>query len=230
MLSLTWSQAKPQPFKDTVNTVTQEKYFDAIFGVDQRLISGDFYYEPLYNTYRVSGHPFLIDDTWKNGSVVVEGTEYSNLSMKIDLESTSAVIRFTDIYGSDLQVRLNNDNADLIRIGDITMIPLRDKEMLFYEVYAQGDLSYLVQRKKRLIEGAGRVSSDYLYFEFSRQFLQFKGRLIPLKGIKTFYKMFPEFKDELKAFRKKNSIVISKDSHDKIRELVNFCNINLTGS
>jgi hypothetical protein len=67
------------------------------YGIDQNLVNG-VYFENLYQ-YTI-GHPYLLANTFINGSVVFRGNQYSDLLLKYDLFNQQLLVNyaFNDIH------------------------------------------------------------------------------------------------------------------------------------
>ena len=63
-----------------------------------------------------------------------------------------------------------------------------------------------------------------MYQEFEQSFVHYNDALSPLRSVKTLYNMFPEFKNQIKAFRNENNIKFKKGNHEKIGTLIEYIN------
>ena len=67
--------------------------YNQVYGVDHRLVSGSFYYGPKRGS--ITGHPFLINNEWKQGSVTSGNLNFKNLWLKFDIETNKLILRYT---------------------------------------------------------------------------------------------------------------------------------------
>ena len=179
-----------------VNISTQiHDYFDAVYGVDQQLVNGQYYYGALHGS--INGDPYYIDDSFKMGSVMVDSNLFSNLNLQYDIYLNNVVLRYISINSSLIELSLINRKIDQFEMDGRLFRPLTEEngagKRMFCEVVAEGHISYYVLRKKRLAltNGSGTY---YEYKETVNGYLIIGDDKIPIKKNKTLYNLYPDLK------------------------------------
>ena len=200
-------------------------FLDPVYGVDQRLISGSFYYGPLRGS--ISGSAFFIDESWKKGSVTIGKLSYHDLDLKYDIEKNKIVMKFTNIKGSVAQISLNKENINNFVMNDRLFVPYPGTSKFdtakFCEVIASGEINYLILKTKTLTLSKGG-NTDYAYKEYTRQFLQINNQLIPFKTRSVIYNLYPEHKQELKRYLRSQGLDPMKNRIRDREAMVKYCN------
>lgn len=76
--------APDENFSDLLQ-FTAEKY-----GVDQQIVNGKYY---AYEYKHALGHPFLFENNYFIGKVIIRGTEYKGINLKYDIYNQSLLIK-----------------------------------------------------------------------------------------------------------------------------------------
>ena len=198
---------------------------DKIYGLDQRLVSGKSYTGELQGS--IIGHPYWIDSSWKTGSVTINGITFNNLLLRFDISEDILVLNTSNLNAQTIQVCLDMDAISEFSLGDNKFIafPVQDDsgKAVFCQVCAEGKLSYLVTRNKKL-SISSESTTDYKYEEQVNNYLLYEGRLIKYKGKRTIYKLFPELKQEIRKFSYQNALTIPRKNIVNRAILVEYCN------
>lgn len=200
-------------------------HFDQLYKVDARLISGEFYQTPLINNS--TGHPYFFDTSWKTGSIILDSVRFDSLLIRYDININQLIINTIDITDSYLQLILKKDRISSFTMGDHNFRPYPKLSSLtgihFCEVLTEGDIDFLLTRIKSLkVADAGL--SDYKYKTKHVRSLQMGDQLIPYRGRRTLYKLYPELKTQLREFIRRERLRYRIISLNKHVELVNYCN------
>jgi len=218
-LGYSQSEIKPMPSKEVFD------HFDQLYKVDARLVSGDFYQTPFMN--KLAGHPFFFDTDWKSGSVILDGIQYDSLQIRYDINSNQLILNTVAITNTYLQLVLKKDLISSFTMGKHKFRPYAEKQALtgvqFCEILAQGEIDFLIVKSKRLKVTPGG-SSDYVYQTSQMRTLQLNNELIPYRGRRTLYKLFPELKSQLRYFIKTKHLKYRRISLEDHVELINHCN------
>jgi hypothetical protein len=221
-----------QEQQDQGGTELLSRYFDDIFGGDERLISGRIYYGPLKGS--ILGHPYYFDDSWKNGIIDTPDKRFEDLQIKYDITLNQIILKYTSTDNAVYQIGLNSGNIKSVQIENSEFIPLpgtdKSTDIPFAEVISTGPVSYLVIKAKTLEITNSSGSYDYTYKEYLRQYLYYKDILISFRSKNTLYKTFPKFKKQLKRFVRQKNLYLIRNSIGERRELIDYCNTLLTGS
>ncbi|MCA1756050.1 MAG: hypothetical protein LC649_01140 [Bacteroidales bacterium] len=222
----------PQENGNQKATLLVSQYFDNLFGADERLITGPFYYGPTRGS--IQGHPYYIDDFWKDGTIETADDVFRGLKLKYDNYLNRIILMYTSTDNAVYQVGLRPGNIVRATIGGNEFIPLPvfadSINTPFAEVISDGEVQYLVTRLKTLQITSGSGSSDYVYKENFRQYLCHNGTLIPFKGKNSLFRLFPELKEDLKRFIRMTNIYPTRKNTQDRAKLIDYCNTLLAGN
>lgn len=201
-------------------------YYDLVYGADQRLISGAYYYGPLRGT--IFGNPYYFDSEWKKGSVFINGVLFENLDLKYDIEKNMLAINFSTIHNSEYQIALNNEKIEYFYIGDRLFKPYPGSnqydKMKFCEVMTEGRISYYVLKTKFLNVSSEAQNNAYQYKIETKQFLIKDSLVFNFKNRRDLFKLVPENKTAIKKFkREKGHFFLQKYISDR-SEIVSYSN------
>jgi hypothetical protein len=198
---------------------------DKLFGVDQRLVSGNFYIGARSGS--VTGHPYYFDEKWKKGSVTIDGIKFEDLLLKFDIVSNSVVLNTYNLNNSSTHLCLNKEKISEFSMNRVKFIRLprenRDKKIIFAQLCSEGSIDFLLVIDKDMVT-ANIGSTDFKYMDFYQNYLGYKGQIIKFKNIRTLFKLFPEFKSEIKKYLSGNNLTTRKKETHNRTMLVNYCN------
>lgn len=207
-------------------------YFDNIFGNDDRLISGHFYYGPAKGS--IKGHPYYFDESWKNSIIETADASFDGLQVKYDVCLNRMILKYTSTDNAVYQIGLNPGNIISMKVANSEFIQLpatNDSiDAPFAEVISNGPVQYLVTKEKSLEITSRPGSFDYEYKEYVKQYLFYSGMLIPFRNKKTLYKTFPEIKNQLKRYVRRNNLYLIRNRIDDRGKLIDYCNTLLSGN
>lgn len=213
-------------------TTLLNTYFDNLYGADDRLITGPFYYGPTRGS--ILGNPFYDDDTWKDGLIQTTEALFTDLKLKYDIYLNQIILMYTSTDNAVYQVGLRTGNITKATIGEKVFIPLPgivdSINAPFAELVSDGPLQYLVTRKKYIQISNGSGSSDYEYKEILKQYIFYEGSLIPFVSKRSLYRKFPDLKSDLKKFSRQHNLFLAKKNIEARAKLMDYCNILLSGS
>lgn len=223
---LTGITISAQPDYDLSDSQILYSYFDEVYGADEKLVSGPFYYGAI--TGSIEGHPYFIDEEWKPGYVKIGDIRYDNLLLKYDINIDKVILKYIASNSASFQVGLRSGNITRFTMGDHTFIPypeVKDSTTVpFAELLSDGEIKYLLVRKKFLMLTNGSGMTDYTYKETVKQYFYRNNELIPFKGRRTLLELYPELKTELKQYARKKGLELRPKKTDDRAEWVNYCN------
>ncbi len=104
------------------------------------------------------GHPYFADGKWQNGTLIIKGKEYRNVSLKYNIE-TDQLILHTRINSSDfVNIILNKELINSFYLNSQYFInlskwlPNQEKSGYFELLYNKGFTFMLHYYKKLLLE------------------------------------------------------------------------------
>jgi|GEM_PF-849057 len=201
-------------------------YFDNVYGDDERLITGHFYYGPAKGS--IKGHPYYFDDSWKNGIIETDDAVFEGLRVKYDICINRLILNYTTTDNASCQIGLNSGKINRVKITDTEFIPLPGSSdstgIPFAQLISNGPVKYLVTREKSLEISSSTGSPDYEYKEYVRQYLWHDGTLKRFKSKNTLYRAFPEIKGRLKRFVRQNYLYLIRNKINDRKMLIDYCN------
>lgn len=167
------------------------------FGRDQDLINGLL----SYAEYRIlSGHPYLLFTQYVTGDVIVKGQVYENVFMKYNIDSQALEILYSTQFGGDGNIVLVTDFVDGFSFGGLSFRKMNFENDIskFYQDISTSHFNvYKYWQKEPEIHPDGR---EVEYPRVSGQFYISvgQGEINEFKGLKSFSKLFPNHKKEIK--------------------------------
>lgn len=202
------------------------------YGPNQKLVNGVQY----YNRYvLVQDHPYFLDDSFVDGSVIINGQEYSPVRIRYNIYSQHLELQYDNFAGASNSLITVNDHIDGFRYGDLWFRKMDlDGEENFYQVIATEQFSCFVLWGKKLDK------IDYSLF-YGERFtepscgyqLLWKGDTLDFKSMNTFVKCFHESRrKEIKRFLRQNRFDFKRPAPIEIvrnmHEVSNLLNAELT--
>lgn len=200
-------------------------FFRAYGQADPRLVSGDFYQTPAMS--EASGHPFCLDGDWNTGSVVIGGVRFDQLTLRYDITSHDLILNTSGFTGSYIQIRLKKDQISEFELEGRLFRPFPGRDPVsgirFYESAVEGPAELMVLKTKSLKVAGGGIQ-DYYYQENRSLFIRTSEDLIPYRGKRSLYKLYPEMREELKSFIRENQPFLRRKTLDDQIRLIRFTN------
>ena len=161
------------------------------YGLDQDLVNGTQY----YNRYlRAQGHPYFLEKTFFDGTLILNGREYPDVHLKYDIYSQQVEMEFTNFSGTRNHLVAVTDHVDGFILGDYRFSKFdSERGEKFCMVIRTEQFSCYIHWRKKLHP----LSNDTYYFE---QFtdvnpsftLEMEGEALSFKSRRTFSGCFPE--------------------------------------
>ena len=201
------------------------KELDAIYGADTRLVSGLFYHNPPKGP--VAGHPFCIDEEWKNGSVTLNGRLYDDLLLRYDVEDNELVLNTSKLNGKSLQICLNTEEISSFEMDGRKFVVFpsgKDEDKpVFCELATDGEIDFLIVRKKeiRIINSGGNT---FEYKEYYDNYLLKDGELHKFRNRRSLFRLVPSIKKDLRRYANMQGLSPGRKNVEDRALLVNKCN------
>lgn len=190
-------------------------------------VNGKAYYP--YATSAI--HPFFIDNTWRSGSLRMNGEVYEVDAIKYDLisdylvymhfkESTATTIYLNKQLVSEFIIGRHYFRYldDFREQAGIRLVPG------YYEVIYDGDTKLFFRREKTT-DLYGNLT-DPVYSQ--RSYIYRNGKFFWVRGQHSFVRAFEDNRKEIRAFMKSNSFRYDQRNVLKLKEVMEFYD-NLTG-
>lgn len=201
-----------------------KSYFEQLYGTDYNLLNGTRYVN-LYPT--ANGHPFLGDDVFFKGNIVISGKVYRDVDIKYDISSQEIILQYPHFSGNTDKIILNREFIDEFILDGKLFRKFRfpDTEPGFYQVVARGEISCLYYWKKDLLKGISSQNFFTYSPEQKKSYLLIDKKIISFRGRRSFIKAFPElYHKEILSFIKSNKIDFRNAADAEIRSLMVYCN------
>jgi hypothetical protein len=207
------------------STILESKlYFEQLYGADYNLINGTRYVN-LYPS--AEGHPFLGEDKFYRGNIIINNISYSDVEIKYDICDQNIILQYPYFTGNKDKIILNEEFIEEFeadgRIFRKYFFPETGSH--FYQVVSQGNIYCLYRWEKYLLKGSSALSFYKYSPEKHFSYLVIDNRICSFTGRKSFLKLFPgEYHKKILLFLRSNKIWIRDASDMQIRQLMNFCN------
>jgi hypothetical protein len=197
--------------------------FDQLNGPDYKLLNGRQY--DLLNSGK--SHPFFNTDRYRPGSLLLNGEAYDSVAINYDIFDQQLTLQYPGNSGQDLKVVLNRALIDHFQIDGLTfrLMSFPETGSSFFQVISSGDISCFLHWKKTLATSTASGNTSYKYSKQSREvYLQREGRLYVVTSWSSFTSLYDEaYREEIKAFLRREKIRFRNASDEKLGELMNFC-------
>lgn len=202
------------------------------YGPNQKLVNGIQY----YNRYtQVLEHPYFLDESFVNGSVIIDGEEYSPVRIRYDIYSQHLEMSYDNFAGASNSLIAVNDHVDGFKYGNFWFRKLNlDGEERFYQVVGTEQFSCYVLWKKNL----DKIDYSLFYGErftepYCSYLMLWKGDLVDFKNMKTFTRCFPEsYRKEIRQILRQNRFDFKRPAPGEIirnmQAVSNLLNIDAT--
>lgn len=176
------------------------------YGLDQNLVNGIQY----SNRYmRSQGHPYFLEDRFKNGSVSIDGKIYQNVQLKYDLLLQRVEIKHKKYLSGIYRYVTVSDRMEAFSLGEYEFRKLKIQEDTerYYQFINTRHFTCFVHWEKKLVPLDNSViyidhfTNPRLYY-----WLELNGEIIAFNNRRTFARLFPMNmqREILKLFRQRH--------------------------
>ncbi len=215
---------------DKLKTANElNKYAESVYGVDDRLINGEFYQNLKIV---VKGHPNFLTNNWSDGPLFVKGVTYKDVRIKYNLELDKVILLAQFSSGNVMQLALNNNSVDSLFVNNhffinSALIPFDLKG--FYEPIYKGNIKAYIKHKKDFLQKtstgtAGKILNTGSYRKpTSTLYIHINNDFIKVSNKKALISLFEENKKELSKFIQKNKINLRNANNSQLINLLKYC-------
>lgn len=200
----------------SVNNAIQS--YRSSVGLQAHLYTGSEYYSPV-KTY-VTGHQFFNDKVLRKGSVLYDGTWFTDVALLYDVMLDEVV---TMHQGTGYFQKLIKQKTDAFVTDNHTFINLKadsvagtDMNPGFYDLRYDGGVRVLARRKKELQERATIQGMEGEYLIVDRFYIWKEGTYYPVSRKSTVLKVLRDKKKELNKFARINKLRFRKNREEAI--------------
>lgn len=211
--------APEENFSDIIQ-FTDEKY-----GVDQQIVNGKYY---AYKYKHALGHPFLFENNYFIGKVIIRGTEYKGINLKYDIYNQSLLIK-SPIENYEIETLLPIEIVNAFSWDEMWFrrYTLNEKGPAYYQVVAEEDnIACLQYWYKTREESLHNVTFSSYKFRLKRckKFIDAQGKIDQFKNNRSFVKILPaEIQREMQSYLKSKKFKVRKVSDLEMKEIIQRC-------
>lgn len=202
-------------------------YSESIYGTDDLLVNGQPY---LIKNKDVKGHPYFIDEFWRQETLFIKEKKFNNVGLNYDVEDDKLILETKFNKNLYLKIELSNEVIDSFNIRGHHFINssilenYNGKNEYFEEIY-NGDFIFLIKHYKTLDKSYYDNPPSGKYNKIKSIYYIYKdGILKKIKNKRAFLDYFKNNKKEIKKFMKKNKIKYNRAKSDELFILMEFCN------
>jgi hypothetical protein len=172
----------------------------------------------------VKGDPFLFSSAYIPGSITVNGNTFTGIRINYDIYNDELLT----ISNKGVTLQLNKEMVDSFSLSDqlktYRFINLRNNDLtgIGYVNVLYNVSSILYIKYKKDIQSMAADGNYDLFFRTSRIYLINDGVIYHLTGKKDLLKAFPENKDQVRDFLKKNKTRISKSNPESFIPAIRY--------
>jgi hypothetical protein len=199
--------------------------YEQRYRADSRLISGDFYLDLTPGS--TTGHPYFGTRDWVTGSVNTVKGLFEKVELRYDICKNQLVCNTAGFTRSQMQISLDKANISSFTLGDQRFVPVPSPsgsdEIRFAQELTAGPLSLLWLQSKKLKIPAGG-NSTYAYETVNRLLLRQGDSLMPYRGRKTLFSLYPALRNELRDYIRRENLPFIRQPRQAHASLVGYCN------
>ncbi|HEC42194.1 MAG TPA: hypothetical protein ENI20_05125 [Bacteroides sp.] len=202
-----------------------KEYFDLSYGYDPNLVNGIRYLNLYPNS---DGHPFLAEDHFYNGSLVIGNTEYEDVDFKYDICNQKIILQYSSFTGGKYQIVLNNEFVNEFKIDNklFRKYSFSETGTRFFQIVTSGNIYCLYYWEKDLTDANYSLEYSYKFSSMKKKaYIIMNDQAYFFRNKRSFLRLFPEiYQKEIKQFIRANRIMVSNGSEKSIGQLVEYCN------
>jgi len=200
-------------------------YYDQLYGADYSLVNGTKY----LNLYPFSnGHPFLGEDQFYTGNLMINNQLYQGVEIKYDVHNQQVILQYHHFSGSLDRIILIKEFINEFEINGklFRQYNFSETNPCFYQVVTHGEIYCLYYWTKEMKLSGSSSDNLYKYMpEKKESFLVINQQLYAFKDRRSFLKLLPEEnREEIKQFMKSNKIWLINAGVYQLQQLLSYCN------
>ncbi len=200
--------------------LTEKKY-----GVDQQLSNGVYFEDVYRNTNR---HPYLLDDTFHEGTLVYQNKDYKGVQLKYDIYAQQVLVHH-QLQKYTITTVLTDEFLTEFSIQDqyFKKMNLIENKDAYYQVIAENEhilcCYYCLKRQNEDFQD--NVDKLYTFSDVKREkYLVLDAGPYKYKNNRSFNKIFPkDMKGPIRKYLRSNNIKVRKANDGQVAELIDFC-------
>lgn len=179
--------------------------------------------EANYNPFLFENNPYYGFQEYDPGEVIYRGNLYTNQHLRWDLYKKNLVVLTPQ---SHLGVILNARHVSEFRMHGRTFVhftPPKDsglKQGYYAQLFKGEKLLLLGYHTVNLESVTGKIEKRFAFI--NRYYILMNGTSYLVRNTKSFTKLFPEYKKQIKRYVKDNSLSFSKDRENSLIQLAQY--------
>lgn len=201
----------------------QYKQYNQMYGLNDLLVNGVLYINLHYNA---TGYPFMGENTFRRGSVMVKDRNFSPVELKYDIFNQQLVLKMINSFGGESQIVLRREFVHQFTLQGGYSFEWIDSDQLsasFYQVFGDKGFRWLIKYTKYLKIPQGTQTNHYAYTKaYRKYYFERNGKVFDIRNRKAIKKHFPEKKKELKKYFRAHRGSFSAISNEDFINLLNI--------
>jgi hypothetical protein len=196
-----------------------------IYGLDPLLYNGRIY--SFHLSPETIGHPFLQNQNYQVGSVVILHEVYEGLLLNYDIYNQELILKYKDMHGADNAIKISKAWLRKFYLDDKEFVPMKaeDGGEKFFQVIGHDSLRVLYHWKKEMSLTKEVGKSNYQFSKAMKtMYLSGNDEFYRFRNNKSFVAYFGEGKrGDVKNYLAQNRINVRKASDEKMLDLITYC-------
>ncbi|WP_370086866.1 hypothetical protein [Ekhidna sp.] len=192
--------------------------------INTPVLKGVYFYIQEDQMITPDQNPFY-EEVWDyNGSMTYEGRLYQNMNLTYNVSSDQLLVWSSEMSKNGLKsLLINQSKIDSFTIHDHKFLNYRHAKIGdqgFYRKMMHGKhiICYSKVTKTGSLQGF-----DYEYEEQRKYWIKYKNSLTNYKRISSLYKIFPDFKKQIRNFLKENHFIFKDDKENRLQLILSYC-------
>jgi hypothetical protein len=207
-------------------------FSDYVFGKDVRLVNGRIYSQPQTKAY---GHPFIKGSEWMQGSVDINGKNFSSLKLNYDIYQDYLIYLDESPDGNKVVLLLDKNKVTNFTLEDHSFITLRPSginnitESQYFEILYEGEVSLFNRwiKKFEVINTQEFPAGRFLETKITR-YLMKDNELRKVSNRFVLLKLCEDRKGEIRKYLRRHRIYVRKAQDEQLAGLIEYYNSLIT--
>lgn len=195
-------------------------YFKKI-GLSSRLYNGPIY---LQKYPGVKGHQYYSSDYWAYGAISYLGLMYDSVQLKYDILHDKVIVGSLDERNRMVDIELNKENINWFRLEESIFIPVVGSHEYhgMHQLVHSGKSKLLIKRKKMIGQAQSSSGTHESFFTKDKILIESKNQFFEITNANSIYKVYPQYKDLLKKYRKSLGLDYKRQKEKYLIELIKY--------
>ena len=201
----------------------QYEQYNQMYGLNDLLVNGVLYINLHYNA---TGYPFMGENTFRRGSVMVKDENFSPVELKYDIVDQQLVLKVINSFGGESHIILRRNFVHQFTLEGGYLFEWIDNDQLhpsFYQVIGEKGFRWLAKYTKYLEIPQGTQANHREYTRaYRKYYFERDGKIFDIRNRRAIKKLFPDKKKELKKYFRAHRKSFSDISNEDFNNLLNI--------